>query len=815
MATLIQDLRYGFRMLAKNPGFSTLAVSMLALGIGANSAIFSVVNAALFRPLPFKDPARLVQIWHVPPAASFPGMTRFAVSAANYLDWARQNHVFEKTAIYTYSSFDFTGGDQPESVAAGAVESSFFSVFGIEPILGRVFLPEEDEAGHSNVVILSYRFWQSHLGGDRNIVGRKIGLNGESYTVVGVMGPRFERPDWAKIWVPIGWTDKERVVRGEHHYLVVARLKPGIDLKQSQAEMDAISARLQSQYPEDDKGWGAVLVPLREELVGDVRPALLILLGAVAFVLLIACANISNLVLARTMMRRKEMAIRAALGASRGRIVQQVLAETVLLALAGGALGFLLASPGVDFIAAFLKGKLPPTIEITMDGWVLAFTLVTSILAGVAAGFLPARRFSQYNLNDALKLGLGRTDSDSGSSRSISVLVVAEVALSLMLLIGAGLMIRSLWKLRGVDPGLDPRNVLTMTISVPPKKFAQPLQEKLFFEKVIQQVQALAGVESAGVIDALPVTGDGSTQPIAVEGRPPAAMADQPEVAVRSVSSDYFRSMHIPLVRGRGFGRADTADSLAVVMVSKSMAERFWPNQDPIGKRLTLTFFPGTVRQIVGVTGDVKLAGLDVLEPVDTLYFPLAQISAPSLGGWNSFPMSLVVRTASNPAGSTAEIASAVHHVDPTAPVLDVMTMDDLLVDSLSQRRFSMLLLAAFAGLALLLAAIGIYSVLSFSVRRRGREIGLRMALGAQTSQVLRMIVIEGMKPTLIGLVIGLAGALALGRVLASLIFGISATDLLTYAAVSMLLAAVGLLASIIPGYRAARVDPMVALRDE
>ncbi len=814
MRTVWQDVRHGIRVLVKSPGFAVAAIVVLALGIGANTAMFSLVNAALLRPLPFKDPSRLVQIWHVPPAKSFPGMTEFAVSAANYLDWARENHVFEKTAIYHFASYDLTGRGSPESVQAGAVESTFFSVFGVNPILGRTFLPDEDQPGHGKVAILSYRFWQGDFGAKPDIVGQKINLNGEAYTVVGVMGPTFTRPDRAKIWTPLAWTEHERAVRGEHHYLVVARLRPGVTLGQAQAEMNAISKRLEEQYPADDKGWGAVVVLMRDELVGDVRPALLVLLGAVAFVLLIACANISNLVLARTMMRRKEMAIRAALGASRGRIVKQVLAETVLLSLAGGAVGLLLARPMLRLMAAYFAGQLRLTIEINLDGWVLAFTLAISVVAGILAGFLPALRFTQTNLNDMLKQGLGRTDADSGGH--LSALVVSEVALSLVLLVGAGLMIRSLWKLRSVDPGLDPHNVLTLTVSVPRRKFPLPSQQGDFFERLRSEVAALPGVGSASIIDALPTEG-GSTQPIQIEGRPQAAMADQPEVAVRTISPDYLRVMHIPLLRGRVFSAADTADSHPVVLISEAMARRFWPDRNPVGKHLSRTFALQGACEVVGVVGDVKQDGLDVIDPVATMYLPLAQMSAPApgFGEWTSFPMSLVVRTASDPSGATQQITDAIHHVDPSAPVLDVRTMDDLLAQSTAQHRLNMLLLAGFAGLALLLAAFGIYSVLAYGVRRRVREIGVRMALGAQTNDVLRLVVVDGLKPTLLGVAIGWVGALALSRVVANLIFGVTATDPITFAGVSALLVLVALVACIVPAYRATKVEPVTALHDE
>jgi len=787
------------------------------LGIGANTAIFSVVNAVLLRPLPYQDPGRLVQVWHVPPPKSFPGMTEFSVSAANYLDWRDQNHVFDPLAIYTFANLNLTGKDKPESVASAVVSPNFFSVLRVRPLFGRVIAPGEDLPGRANVVVLSHAFWREHFGSDPSIVGQNVTLNQQSYTVIGVMPSRFEMPPSVQIWTPLAWTNEEKAVRGEHHFSVIGRLKPGMDLKQAQAEMNTISSRLEQQYPADDKGWVAVVVPLREQLVGSVRPVLLVLLGAVAFVLLIACANVANLMLAKTLGRRKEIAIRSALGASRVRIVQQVLSETVLLALTGGILGLLIAHFGVRLISAFLANQLSLSPEINLDGWVLGFTLAVSLLTGVLAGLAPALRLTKTDLNEALKQGLSWTDADAGGKQTRVILVVSEVALSLMLLIGAGLMIRSLWMLRSVDPGLDPNQVLTMTVGipVPSTRFPTPLQQSNFFNDVLQHVRALPGVESAGVIDALPLTGGGSTQPIVIEGRPAQQMADQPEVAVRTISPGYIQALHIPLLRGRNFSDADTAGRPAVIVISESMAKRFWPNENPIGKHVTMTFLPGVLREIIGIVGDVKDYGLDAVDPVVTLYIPLSQLSTPLLGGWSSFPMSLVVRTNSTPSSLTSAVTSAVHQVDSELPLLQILTMQDVVGASLSQQRFNMLLLAIFAGLALLLAAMGIYSVLSYSVKRRVREIGIRMALGAQVRDVLRLIVIEGMRPTLIGVAIGLAGALALGRVLANLIYGVKPTDPITFGAVSVLLAGVGLVASIIPAYRATRVEPMKTLRDE
>ena len=814
MSGIFQDLRYAVRQLRNSPGFTAVAVITLALGIGANTAIFSVVNGALLRRLAFREPNRLVHVWHVPPAKSFPGMTTFAVSAANYLDWQSQNQVFENMAIYTYHVFTLTGGEKPEQVDASAVSSNFFGTLGVQPMLGRVFSTQEDRPGRSNVVVLSHRFWQEHFGSNADIVGHNINIDGQSFLVAGVMPPSFRYPDFAHVWTPMAWTDKERAVRGEHHYSVVARLKSGIALKEAQAAMNTISSRLEQLYPEDNKGWGAVVVSLHDDLVSDVRPALLVLLGAVAFVLLIACVNVANLALAKTLSRRKEIAIRTALGASSARVLRQILSETVLLALAGGAIGLIYARFGVRLIMAFLADKLPHSVEVGLDLRVLGFTAIISILTGIVAGALPAFRLTKADVNQALKQGLGRTDSDSGGHRTRSVLVVAEVALSLVLLIGAGLMIRSFQQLHGVKPGFESHGVLTMTAAISRAKFPSPTQHISFFEQVLQRVRTLPGVESAGVIDDIPLNQNGSHQPIAIEGRPVVAMSEQPEVDVRLISPGYMGAMRIPIVRGRDFGDTDAAGRPAAILISASMAQHFWPGEDPLGKRLTLTFFPESVREVVGVVGDVKLDGLDQDRPSTILYMPLAQISVPSVG-WQSFPMALVVRSATNPTGIVSAVTNAVHQVDREIPVRDILTMDELVTNSISQQRFNMLLLGAFAALALLLAAIGIYSVLSYSVKRRVQEIGIRLALGARIGDVLRMVIVEGMKPTLLGVVLGTVGALAMGHVLASLIYGVKPTDPVTFLVVAVLLAAIALFATIIPAYRAAKVDPLVALRYE
>jgi len=816
MRNLFSDMRFSLRTLRRNQAFSAGAIVVLALGIGANTAIFSVVNAVLLRPLPFDDPSRIMQVWHVPPAKSFPGMTKFSVSPANYLDWRSQSSSFEQMAAYGFRSFTVGGKERPEAIQAAAVASDFFALLRVAPVLGRTFTPDEDRPGEGHVVVLGYNFWRDHFASDRNIVGRGILLDGETYSVVGVMPETFRFPSWGKIWIPLAWTNETRAVRGNHNYLVISRLKKGVDIRQAQAELSAICTRLEQLYPEDDKGWGAVIQPLREELVGDVRPALLVLLGAVAFVLLIACANVANLVLAKTLARRKEIAIRTALGASRIVVLRQILAETVLLSVAGGALGLFLARFGISLIVRVLGHRIPGFMQITLDVPVLTFTLLLSVVAGVLAGLIPAVRFTSADVNEALKQGQSRGSSDVRGGGTRRLLVISEVALSLVLLIGAGLMIRSLWELRKVQPGFDPHNVLTMSVPLPRNRYSSPAGQINFFQDVLARIRALPSIDSAGVIDSLPLSSDGgSHQPFSIEGRPVQQMSDQPEVDVRLISPGFLQAMHIPVLRGRNLTDADATGRPGAALISDSLARRFWSKEDPIGRHITLTFFPGVVREIVGIVGDVKLDSLDETRPVATIYVPLAQLTVPTQQTWHSFGMTFAVRTNSDPLNSVAAVTKAIREVGPDLPVVDVMSMNDVIAQSVSPQRFNMLLLASFAGLALILAAVGIYSVLSYTVRRRIREIGIRMALGASNHDVIRLVLADGLKPILAGVALGLAAALALGRVVSSLIFGVRATDPLTFAAVALLLLLVGILATIIPAYRATGIEPVRILREE
>jgi predicted permease len=817
---LIQDLRYAARTMLRSPGFTATAVIALALGIGANTAIFSVVNAVLLRPLPFDQPDRLVQVWHTPPQATFPGMKEFAVSPANFIDWRNESRGFQAMAAYGFGRYTLTGSGHPEAIRTCAATSGLFSILHVRPLLGRDFLDGEYEPDHDHEVVLSYGLWRSHFGGNPEMVGKNIELNGQAFTVIGVMGPGFQFPiasgpdDRAQMWKPLAWSDRDRAVRDNHNYGVVARLRDGVSLRHAQAELDAIANRLALQYPAENKGWGAIAVPLRDDLVGDVRPALLILLGAVALVLLIACANVANLILSRTLSRRKESAVRAALGATPRRLLQQAFAETLLLALAGGTLGLVFAHYGVILIVRFLAQRLPRGNEIALDGRVLVFTLGVSLLTGFAAGLLPALRMAKADLNEALKQGLGRTASDSGG-RTRNVLVVSEVALSLMLLIGAGLMIRSLWILQNTNPGFDPDHVVTMVVSIPQNKFPEPGQEVSYFNRVLDGVRVLPGVQAAGLIDAIPLSDDGSHQPISIEGRPVVAMADQPEVDVRLISPGYLSAMHISLLRGRDVDDSDVPGRPGAVLISQSMAKLFWPNEDPVGKHLTMYFFPDMARVVVGVVADVKLQALNETRPAPTLYLPLGQLSPPKGTNWRSFGMILAVRTGMEPVSAIPSISSFVRNVDADIPLLNIRTMDDWVSTSLSPQRFAMLLLASFAGLALLLAVVGIYSVMSYSVSRRTHEIGVRVALGASRADVLALVVRQGLVLALTGSAIGIAGALLLSRLMSSQLYGVSPTDPITFVAVSVLLTLVALAACYIPARRAMQIDPMVALRYE
>jgi putative ABC transport system permease protein len=803
MRTLLADLRYGFRSLSRAPSFGVAVIAVLALGIGANTAIFSIVNAVLLRPLAFEEPDRLVRLFHVPPQNAFPGIPRFPVSPANFFDWKRDARMFEGMAIYRFRQFTLTGGHNAEAVVAGAVGADFFQVVRARPSMGRVFLPEEDFPARGKVAILSDGFWKTHLGGAPDAVGRTIPLDGEAYTIIGVMPAAFSVASWGitarAIWVPLAYNDARRAVRDNHNDQVVARLKPGVDVARAQSEMDAISMRLEREFPQANAGWGATVVPLQELIVGDVRMSLVMLLAAVALVLLIACANVGNLLFARALGRRKEIAIRSALGAGRARVFQQLLIEALILAIGGGAAGLLLARASLTAGARLLSKQLPRADEISIDARVLLFVVAASMLAAVLAGAMPAIRAGRADLTDALKEG-GRSDAGAVGIRTRRLLIVCEVALSVVLLMGAGVMLRSLLVLRHVDAGFDPRNVLTLRVSLPEARYGTPAQSSAFFDTALQNMRALPGVQAVGAIDDLPVQG-GSVQPIVLEGHAELLPRDQPTVEVRKITPGYLRAMNIAVLRGR-----DVADrDVEVMLVSRAAAKLLWGDVDPIGRRVTLPLQSKTIlKEVVGIVNDVKQGELSQAAAATVYEYTRER-------AWSS--LSLVVRASVPPMSLAQPAVGVLRAIDPEQPVQDIRTMEEVLDETLTSQRLSAMLLGVFASVALALASVGIYSVLSYIVRGRSREIGIRTALGARTADVVRLVVFEGMTPAIIGIAAGAVAALGAARILEKLVFGVSPSDPLTLAAVAGTLAIVALIASLVPAYRASRLDPQEVLR--
>jgi len=807
METFIQDIRFGIRMLAKKPIFSIIAVITLALGIGANTAIFSVVNGVLLRPLPFKEPDRLMMIRET----KLPQFPEFSVAPGNFLDWKKQNTVFERLVAFKYSSLNVVGTGDPERLGALNVTDGFFAMLGAQPQLGRDFLAEEDQVGHNNVVILSHGLWQRRFGGDPKILNQTITLNRQAYSVIGVMPAAFHfgsGENELDLWTPMAFSQEQTENHGGHGLATIGQLKPGITVDQARAEMSAIAARLAAQYPVDI-GWDVKVMPLLEFSVRSIKPALLVLLVAVVFVLLIACANVANLLLARAAGRQKEIATRTSLGASRWRIVRQLLTESLLLSLLGGAVGLALAKWGMDLLLALAPPDLPRLNNVSLDGRALVFTAAITMLTGVIFGLVPALQSSKPNLNETMK-DAGRGSTEGGRRQRIrSTLVVLEVAAALVLLVGTGLMIRSFWQLQKVDPGFNPDNALTAQISLPKTKYPEESQQVAFFQELIERVATLPGVQSAGAGHVVPLTGNDFVLAFEIDGRPPLPPGATQSTNYYSVSADYFKAMGIPLRRGRVFTERDTKDSPRVAVINETMAKKMFPDEDPIGKRIT---FDNRQKgnpewfEIVGVVGDVKQYGLDQATTMQT-YEPYIQ---------QTFPyMTLVVRTTSDPTNLASVIRGEVLKLDKEQPTTNFKTLNEFFSISIAQQRFSVVLLGVFAVVALVLAAVGIYGVLSYAVTQRTHEIGIRVALGAGRRDVMRLVVGQGMLLTVIGVGCGLGAAFALTRLMASLLFGVTATDKATFASVAILLLAVALLACYIPARRATKVDPLVALRYE
>ncbi len=822
--TLWQDLRYGARMSLKQPGFTLIAVFTLALGIGANTAIFSVVNAVLLQPLPYPEAQRLAVISE---NFSERGLNRIRVSLPEYLDYRERSRSFAQVAAYRRQPFTLTGASEAEMLQGIICSTNLFETLGIQPALGHAFSPGQDRPGSNHVVVLSHALWQRRFGANPGVVGQKLTLNDNVVEVIGVMPPGFQFPPITDLWSPIAFTNEMLGQRqGPRNLNVLARLNPESNLPAAQAEMNILARQLQEQYPEvypAAMGWSVTVTSLREQVVGDVRTALWSLLGAVGFLLLIACANVANLTLARAAAREHEMAIRAALGAGRARIVRQLLTESLLLALAGGLLGLLIAWWGVKALLALNPNVLPPTATVRIDATALAFTALISLLTGVSFGLAPALGAAKTGLVGLLKesgrgIRAGRYGLRGG-------LVVLEIALSFVLVIGAGLLIRSFLQVRAVDPGFATENVLTMSLALPQTKYPEKHQVANFYQEVLQRVERTPGVKAAGLIAGMPLSGSSSTWGFTTEAKPQPTLEEVLEATNRIVSPGYFSALKIPLLRGRDFTAADNESAPGMAIINETLARRYWPNEDVLGKRIKLGSpepqrpWDGQWLTIFGVVGDVRADGLEN-EVRPELYLSYLQ------NPWRGMPsrsymtlvgrtMSLVVRGAAEPASLTAALRQAIAAVDKNQPVTLVTTLENLLAASLADRRFNLSLLSIFATVALALAAIGLYGVISYGVRQRTGEIGLRIALGAQGSDVLRLVIGHGMKLALAGVLIGLGGAVALTRWLETLLFEVSATDPLTYGLIALLLIFVALLACYVPARRAAKVDPMVALRCE
>jgi putative ABC transport system permease protein len=810
MHTLLQDIRFGVRMLVNKPGVAILAVIALALGIGASTAIFSVVNTVLLRALPYPNEDRLVMIWEQNRPRS---RDRNVVSPANFLDWREQNKVFEDMSALYGATYNLTGLGNPEEVTAMAASPNLFDVLGSHAMLGRTFTQDDGVTGKDNVAVLTYAFWQKHFGGDQNVVGKTFALDGVAITVVGVMPAGFdffvkENSNIKKspeFWLPIAFTQRSRE-RGGRSLSAIGVLKPGVTIDQARAEMNALGARLEQQYPDFNRGWGINLVPLHTQFAGDLKPALMILLIAVGFVLLIACANVANLLMARSVARQKEFAIRTALGAGRLRLLRQLLTESVLLAVAGCAIGLLVAHWGMDALLSISPRDLLSFTSVTIDKRVLGFALALSVLTSLIFGLLPALEASRPNTNESLKEG-SRGTSGGRAHRVLNWFVVAQVALSLILLIGSGLMIKSLMRLQSVDPGFDPNNVQTISVTLPRARYTEPPRRIEFFQQLLARVRQLPGVSGVGAASAPPFMGLGAATGFDIEGQPVLPSAQKAITDVRVVDQEYFKTMGIPLLKGRTFTDREETQQSRVTIISDTLARQYFPNENPLGKRITISMKEqNDPCEIIGVVGDVKMKGLDIAaRPM--VYWPHAEL--PYLS------MTLLVRTDGSTAGIAASLEREVRALDKDQPISDVRTMNEWLADSIARARFATLLLGIFAVVALMLASLGIYGVMAYSVTQRTNEIGIRMALGATRADVVLLVLKRGLLLAVSGVAIGLIGSVGLTRLLTGLLFGVSVTDPAIFGLVPILLLAIALLAVYLPARRATRVDPLIALRYE
>jgi len=796
-------------MLLKKPGFTLIAVLTLALGIGANTAIFSVVHATLIRPLPYERPDELVMVWE---RNLQRGLEQSQVSPVTYSDWREQKHIFDKIAGWWYPQVNLTDAkSEPLRVRTVDVTDAFFDVLGARPVMGRGFQPGEDRPGGERLAVIGHQLWQARYNSDPNIVGKAITLDGRSYSVIGVAPPGFDYPNATQLWCSLGWEPRQHN-RAARFFEVVARLKPGVTLKQAQAEINALSSRIARENPQSNKDWSAVVVSLRDQLVGDFRLALLVLFAAVGLVLLIACANVANLLLARAGAREKEIAIRLAIGATRGRLLRQLLTESVLLALLGGVLGMLIAAWGADVLLRLSPVEIPRLDHLEINTPILGFTLAVALLTGLIFGLVPALQASKPHLSRTLKEG-GR-DSQTDGGRVRGALVVAEVALAIVLLVGAGLLLKSFMRLQHVDSGFNPAGVLTFNLQLPISSYPDWRQVSELYSALIARLKSLPGVQSADAAGFLPLEGGWPTK-FLIQGRP-FVRGEEPVGQHRPVSEGYFQTMGIPLVRGRWFDERDRADAQGVMIVNEALARRYFPNEDPVGKRLTTPYrqygplgrvMPASLEmEIVGVVGDEKNSSLNK-EAEPAIYFSHHQFSYRS--------MSVVVRTVVPPLGLANTVRNEVWSLDPNLPISEVTTMEQRLGESIARPRFNALLLGLFAILALLLAAVGIYGVISYTVQQRTHEIGVRMALGASAGDILKLVAGQGLALTLVGVGLGVLGALGLTRLMSGLLYGVRATDPLTFVTMPALLVLVALLASYIPARRAAKVDPMAALRAE